>query len=239
MKSSELSEQIELMIRSKFRYHLCSITYTPAYKVGTGNLLTHDEQLFILTCSHVAVEACYDNNLEVRFENDLVLRQDQISLFKKSEEDDVALLRVEVDFKLGELNPLTLDYFEFSNDLRTVTDQYSDFVVVGFPSSIAKVDNSMKTIRLAPLFYLTILLPEKQQTEEKMYLDYPSEKDGESELPEAVGLSGAGIWKVQPMADENKIWSPTDWKIVAIQSAWKQGKYIVGKRVKKIFDWLT
>ena len=239
MESSELLERIGLMVRSKFRYHLCSITYTPTYKVGTGNLLFHDEQLFILTCSHMAVEAYHDNNLEIRFENDLVLRQNQISLFKKSEEDDVALLRVEVDFELGELNPLTLDNFAFSNDLRTAIDQYSDFVVVGFPSVIAKVDNSMKTIQLAPLFYLTVLLPEKQQSEERVYLDYPSGKDGESELPEAAGLSGAGIWKVQPMTDENKIWSPTAWKVVAIQSAWKRGEYLVGKRVKKIFDWLS
>lgn len=239
MEPSDLSKQIELIIRSKFRYHLCSITYSTTYEVGTGNLLIHDGQLFVLTCSHVAVEAYNDNNLEICFENDSILKQSQISLFQKSEEDDVSLLRIEVDFKLGELIPLTLENFTFSNDLSSVADQYSNFVVVGFPAEIANIDNGVNMIRLAPLFYLTVLLPGKQQTEENIYLDYPFGKDGESKLPKAGGLSGAGIWKVPPMIDENKIWSPTDWKVVAIQSAWKQGEYIIGKRVKKIFDWLT
>ncbi len=232
---SELEKQIEIMVREKFKRHLCVIRYS-GY-IGTGNLFRHADQSFILTCEHVASEACDAPDLEIVFPNNVVMGKKNIFLFRKDRKSDLALIRIDSDVQSTDLTPISFGDFAFGDDLRTFIDDKSVFLVVGFPKQITKIIKSSDRIRVQPLFYRTVLSDDKPTTKAKVYLDYPSGKDEMPGLPEAYGLSGAGIWHMPPIKDE--IWSPIKWKLVAIQYAWKEGEYIVGSGVQKVFDWLN
>ncbi len=197
-------------------------------------------QLFILTCHHVAVEAYTFRNLEIIFPDNKALKQNQITLFRKNKNDDIALLRIdETNFKLGDLAPLTLGEFTTSTDLRDFSHRNSQFVVGGFPGSLAKqnIPNS-PTFTLKPLLFQTMPPIGRRQTKAKIYLEYKPENTNNRNLQDAPGLSGGSIWYVPPINLNNPILSPTHWKIVAIQSAWRRGDYIVGKSIRKVFEWL-
>jgi hypothetical protein len=148
------------------------------------------------------------------------------------------LLKLKADLSLLDLNPLSLQDFINTNDLRIFSQGDLSFVVVGFPSDIAITETAKKLIWLQPLFFLTTTLQGKQQTKAKIYLDYRIENEAIPNLPEALGLSGAGIWHIPSILPSNSIWSPNSMKLVAIQHAWKRNEYIVGLRVRKIFEWL-
>lgn len=243
MENNEIQNQIETIVREKFRYHVCSISYSQNYKLGTGSLISHNDQLYILTCHHIATEACKHKNLEICFSNNTIISHGQISLFRKCKKDDIALLKLKTDLKLSGLNPLSLQDFVNANDLRIFSQSNNlSFTVIGFPSEIAMIEPAKKMIRLKPLFFLTTPMQPKQQTKTKIYLDYSFKNQDSSDLPKASGLSGAGIWFVPPFdspENSNKtIWSSTQFKFIAVQYAWKQGEYIVGTRLKKLFEWL-
>ena len=104
IEGSALTEQLNIILKQKFRRHICSILYGDEKYIGTGNLVQHRNQLFILTCHHVAVEAYTFRNLEIIFPDNKALKQNQITLFRKNKNDDIALLRIdETNFKLGDL----------------------------------------------------------------------------------------------------------------------------------------
>jgi len=235
-----IQKQLRTIIKEKFRRHICSILYGKEQHVGTGNLLKHNGQLFILTCHHVATEACSSKNFEVIFTNNIKVNGDQISLFRKHKGDDIALLKIESNLELEELIPLTLGEFANSSDLRVFSRSNLPFVVVvGFPASLVEHDNSIQLRSLRPLIFQTMPPIGKRQTKAKIYLEYQPGSADTPKLPDAPGLSGAGIWYVTPLGQNDHIISPTHWKFIAIQSTWKPGEYIVGKRLREVFKWLT
>jgi hypothetical protein len=241
IERSEITEQLNIILRQKFQRHICSILYDDEKYLGTGNLIKHNNQLFILTCHHVAIEACTFRNLEIIFPGNEILKRNQITLFRKHKFDDIALLRIEEpNFELGELVPLTLSEFTRSADLRSFSESNSQFVVGGFPGSLAKQNTpNSATFILKALLFQTMPPIGKRQTKAKIYLEYKPENTNNRKLPDAPGISGGGIWYVPPINLNNQVLSPTHWKIIGIQSAWKRGEYIVGTRVQKIFEWLA
>lgn len=233
----QIQEQVESILRARFQYHICSIWYSPSLsdfgEVGTGNLLWDEARLFVMTCSHVAEKALSSSNFEIALTNGAHLRKHQIELYQSSEEDDIALLLVKDNVDLSDLRPLTLKDFELVDDFRKI-EANSVFFVCGFPSGLVVPEN--KTIVLRPLFFQTVLDDERKPTEKQLYLEYPSDRDM-PELPEALGLSGAGIWKMRPLANKN-IWSTDDMKCIAIQHAWVTGIFVSCSPLTRLFEWL-
>jgi len=240
LEGSPVTEQVNIILRQKFQRHICSILYGDEKYLGTGNLVKHKGQLFILTCHHVAVEAYAFGNLEIIFSNNKALKRNQITLFRKNKNDDIALLRVDdLDFKPHDLAPLTLGEFMTSTDLRDFSQSSSQFVVGGFPGSLAKQNTpNNPTFTLTPLLFQTMPPIGMRQTKAKIYLEYKPENTNKRNLPDAPGLSGGGIWYVPPINLNSQVLSPTHWKIVAIQSAWRRGDYIIGTSIRKVFEWL-
>ena len=229
---------MEIVVEEKFKRHVCSILYADL-KIGTGNLITHDGHLFIVTCRHIAIEAFNSKKLKIYFTNKAFIDRNQVSLFRKNKADDLALLKIEADFPLGDLIPITLKDLNYLADLRALDRDDLAFLVVGFPSEITKPDFKHRRLGLRREDYYTMSAINRRNTKTKMYLEYPSGKDIVPNLPRAYGLSGAGIWQIPPVvSDSNSIWSPTQFKMVAIQRAWSAGEYIIGSRLKKVFDWL-
>jgi len=234
-----IQKQLHTILKEKFRRHICSILYGKGQHIGTGNLLKHNGHLFILTCHHIATEAYDSKNFEVIFANNMIISGNQISLFRKHKGDDIALLKIESNFQLEDLVPLTLGEFTNSADLRVFSQSNLPFVVVGFPASLVEHDNFIRLRSLRPLFFQTMPPIGKHQTKAKIFLEYEPGSADTPKLPDAPGLSGAGIWYVTPFGQNDHIVSPTHWKLIVIQSTWKPGEYIVGKRLRKVFEWLT
>jgi hypothetical protein len=66
--------------------------------------------------------------------------------------------------------------------------------------------------------------------EHDLYAEYPNEmmtEGGVLPLPDAPGLSGSGLWRVNPMP--GGVWTPDRAKLVAVQHSWSQnGGYLRG-----------
>lgn len=246
MDVAVLNAQVEKIVREKFRRYICSIFYIRSdgeQKLGTGNLIKHNGQVYILTCNHVVEDVVSSNYLEISFSNSATLINGQVSLFQRDQNDDLALLKVSEDFDLKDLVPLTLEDFSNSTDLRTICNKQAVFLVVGFPADIVVQSKPTSLLELKPLFYQTSSLLSRRPTKTKMYLEYPYGNEHGIGLPRAPGISGAGIWKIPPMLPSNGVWSPTSWRLVSIQHAWNEGEYsgesyIVGSRISRLFDWL-
>ena len=238
LEGNPIEKQLNTILKEKFRRHICSILYDHGKSVGTGNLIKHNDQLFILTCRHIAIDAYASKSFEIIFPTNKVVHGNQIALFRKYKYDDIALLRIEEpNPQVEDLVPLTLSEFTTSADLRIFSQSNSQIVLGGFPVDLARQDISKGTTPiLKALLFQTMPPIGKRQTKARIYLEYQPENTNTRYLPDAPGLSGAGIWYV-PV--NNQILSPTHWKIIAIQSAWKRGEYIVGTTVRKIFEWLT
>lgn len=235
---NRIQEQVELILRAKFQYHLCSIWYSPSLsdygEVGTGNLLQDESRLFVVTCSHVGEKALSCPNFEIALANGSHIQNRQITICQNSEEDDIALLLVNGSVNMSNMHPLAVKDFELIDNFGSI-DANSLFFVSGFPSKLATLDTNI--IILRPLFYQTTLSDDNKSSKNRLYLDYPSNGENK-ELPEAPGLSGAGIWKI-PLVNPDSIWSAENARCISIQVAWMPQKYLVGTSLTKLFEWLS
>jgi hypothetical protein len=70
-----------------------------------------------------------------------------------------------------------------------------------------------------------------------LYVEYPREMmtaEGVKQLPRAPGLSGSGLWTVNPRV--GGIWTPDMAKLVAIQRSWTEWEWLRGTLIR---EWLT
>jgi hypothetical protein len=87
--------------------------------------------------------------------------------------------------------------------------------------------------------FLTRAIPLRDPGTEKhdLYIEYMREMmttDGPKDMPRAPGLSGSGIWTVNPTA--KGVWSPESARLVAVQHSWREYEYLRGTLIR---DWLT
>jgi hypothetical protein len=90
-------------------------------------------------------------------------------------------------------------------------------------------------VRALP-FMTRVILPKGPGAEHDVYLEYTREMmttEGPKPMPKALGLSGSGIWRVNPTA--NGVWSPESAQLVAVQQSWLEYEYLRGTLIR---DWL-
>jgi hypothetical protein len=93
-------------------------------------------------------------------------------------------------------------------------------------------------VGLQALPYLTraLRLQGSGVAEHDLYVEYLSEmqsEEGTKPMPSAEGLSGSGLWRVNP--NPGGIWSPDRAQLVAVQRTCSPGKYLRGTLMR---DWL-
>ena len=193
---------------------------------GTGTLVEHRGEFFLLTCYHVAEailnEHCYACfRLEApRALGFLNLGMSHMKLAHGDEDEDVALIAVKkrsIARALPHLTPLTLKDIE-PVDFERLPVQ--DYEVVGFPK--AMLDNKHKDVATAgAIIYRTILSKKCPPTPTRLFLDYP-ERGKQHVLPEPHGMSGALIWTLPAphLTKKGELWKPG--KPIAIQTAFRR-----------------
>jgi hypothetical protein len=240
-QNQKIQEQLETILREKFRRHLCSIWYSNTqdgakYGIGTGNLIGHDNLLYVLTCHHVVEHFFKLPHSEINMAENLTITKKQVSFVASDEDEEIALIKLEYGFDETLLMPLTTNDFENVQDFTNYPVDESVFFVAGFPFDLTKKRKNITSI--IPLFFQTVEYHGKQTEPTRLYLDY--DKVESPSLPTAPGLSGAGIWYVPPIvSNEGSLWSPEMVKLISIQYAWMKNEYIVGSRVTKLFEWLS
>lgn len=91
-------------------------------------------------------------------------------------------------------------------------------------------------LRALPIFVPTVDVQAGGDPARDIYLMYPERlptTHGTMELPRAFGLSGSGIWAVNPRSDG--FWSPDMAQLVAIQRSWREWEWLRGTYVS---EWL-
>jgi hypothetical protein len=92
-------------------------------------------------------------------------------------------------------------------------------------------------VRALPFLTRVIPVRDRGTEEHDLYIEYMREMqttDGPKPMPRAPGLSGSGIWRVNPRA--NGFWSPESAQLVAVQHSWREYEYLRGTLIR---DWLT
>lgn len=114
-------------------------------------------------------------------------------------------------------------------------------MVFGAPGDLAQMTQlgGKPLLGVGALPYLTraIPVPSGQGTaEHDLFVEYLSTMEtagGTVPMPRAPGLSGSGLWRVNP--NPSGIWSPDSARLVAVQQSWMPDQYLRGTRIG---DWL-
>ena len=113
--------------------------------------------------------------------------------------------------------------------------------VFGAPVALAKLTQleGKPFLGIGALPYLTRAIPAppgQGSPEHDVCVEYLSEMEtaeGTVPMPPAPGLSGSGLWRVNPSG--SSIWSPDSARLVAVQQSWMPDQYLRGTRIG---DWL-
>ena len=113
--------------------------------------------------------------------------------------------------------------------------------VFGAPAQFTRVSQRKGQPRLGVLAlpFLTRAIPLQGSgtVGHDLYVEYLREMltaDGPKPMPAAPGLSGSGLWRVNPNA--HGIWSPDSAQLVGVQHSWREHEYLRGTLMR---HWLT
>ncbi len=237
MNQQKLNSEIHNALTERIRSRSCEISD------GTGNIIKYDGKIYIVTCKHIADDFFKANNSYVILRNNDRIYKNQLKYYCHTKDYlDIALISV-LD------NDLVKVYYEL-NDFDAIDDfnkydfSKTNLFICGFPSQISFIKNSRKNILY--LSYGTIISDTKPSDENFIYLSYNRESDSNitregliTKLPEAPGLSGAFIFKVETFKGElTDIWQPSLAKIIAIQTDWNKKNWLKATNIKYLFGLL-
>ena len=233
----ENSMKAALIERSKVRS--CYINES------TGNLFSYKDKKYIITCRHIADEF-------FNFKMPYVLLRDNKKIFKEnlkyysrsSKELDIAVIEI---LEHNEINYFyTIEDFEIIDDFSHNPSIECSYFIFGYPSQLKYEDNGKELILW--MSYLTVKNKSIASTQDSIYLDYQRESEKniivekglKTILPEARGLSGAFIFKIEQFKeDKHTLWLPSFAKIIAIQSGWNKKSWLKGSNTKDLIELLN
>ena len=228
-----LLDNIQESLVEAHKNKICGLWYGDSGKkeeCGTGNILKYKNKFYILTCEHVATDFFRSNNAYIAFRDKTQIHKDDLDYVDKDSNLDVALISPRKDLQFNDY--FTIDDFEFIPDFSNRNLQGDAFFLFGFPAEYVDIENLRRDY--TPLAYLTDLYSGREATENILYLNYPGSPDEvdisgpHEKLPEAFGLSGSLIFNVsKDILDSGNVWDTSKSKIVAIQYAVSDKKYIV------------
>ena len=203
---------------------------------GTGNIVLHNGQYFIVTCRHVAddfLTNSLDHYIRLR-PNKKIAGSDLIHIGSSNDTIDIALLKVHGDYRfeaaytIDDFDPIdNFSRYDFHQDVR--------LVVSGFPSEISSQDSD--GVWNTHMTYFTIPHAEAKPTENFLFLAYPkavySPFGLHGRLPGAKGLSGGFVFRAEyskgAAVDEIQL------KVIAVQITWKPHIWAKGSNIKHLF----
>ncbi len=238
MNENEISSEITKAISNVSSKCTCFLWYGEYESeecVGTGTLVKHKNEYYILTCEHVATEFFTSKNAIIVFGNAEYLNSTEVKYFRKSKRDDLALLRLKDSKKLENLSPKTIDDFAFK-DLDT--NHEALYYLCGFPAEEVKASQNKRNFMGLTTFTVAI---RKMCTKNKLFLEY-EENETNYPLASPKGYSGSLIFEyINPSSAQKKgkIWYPTLGKAVSIQYKSDMSTYIVGTTIKILKKWLA
>jgi len=237
MNENEISNGIIVAISNAAKNYTCFFwygEYGAEENVGTGTLIKHGNDFYILTCEHVATEFFKSENAIIALGNAEYLDSSEAKYFRKSKRDDLALLKLKDSKKLGNLSPKTISDFAFKN---LNTDHEALYYLCGFPAEEVKAIENKRDFKGFTYFAVSI---NKMCTKNKLYLEY-DKSDSKYPLPAPKGCSGSLIFEyINPSSAQRKgkIWYPTLGKAVSVEHKSDSNTYIIGTTVRMLKWWL-
>lgn len=204
------------------RHRSCVLIYantredTPGH--GTGMLLQHSGELFVLTCAHVACDfLSYPVGEIAVLSRAQRIQRTEVEIVHRDKDLDVQVLRVRpaARLRLDSIRPLALSDLGDERAYRNaVPSSEPRYCVIGFPGDdrIRVVDDEKKQIHMNPLLLVSMVL---QHEPERLLLDYRHGLyDGEP-LPPS-GISGSLVFEIAEGPSNEMI----PGRIVAMQTSW-------------------
>lgn len=237
MSQQQLNTEINNALTERVRARSCEISD------GTGNIIKYNEKIYIVTCKHIADDFFNDNNSYVILRNNDRIYKNQLEYYNRTKDYlDIALIAV-LDSNLVK-NYYELVDFDAIDDFSKHDFSETNLFICGYPSQISFTKNSRKNILY--FSYGTLISNTKLSDENFIYLSYNRESDSNitregliTRLPEARGLSGAFIFKVETFKGElTDIWQPSFAKIIAIQTDWNKKNWLKATNIKHLFKLL-
>ena len=212
---------------------------------GTGNLLSHNERLFIVTCKHVAESFFKSDFNYVVLRGNRRIRRDSLSLYATIDGDlDLALIEVSGDVSIP--GHYTVDDIEVIDDFSKHDFAKDQVYLCGFPEQMRWQDQEKRTW-FDSLGYLT--WPYKGDspvnTENFFFCEYKkevySDDFGWTPNADAPGLSGAFVFRVIPAKKGELLWAvPSHFKVVGVQQTWhRKERWIKSTNAKHILKMLS
>lgn len=215
-------QTVQNLFAAAARRRLCMIVAYPSYTAvpepGTGTAVSHGEELFIVTCEHVARDLFAMPAGELLFDGQPRLSRDKCSVIFADRKLDLAVLHVHASAarQLAGVVPLSIgDLGDERAFTRATARSACSYVVTGFPGALASIQG-----RAISLFQFVVGTEVKSRRGSRLVLDYEhGVKDGKPLPPN--GISG-GLAHEMYLPVDRQVWRPG--VAVAVQHAWNEVK---------------
>lgn len=190
---------------------------------GTGTVVQHRGELFIVTCAHVARDFFGMHGGDLLFRQVPKVPRSKCSPIYSDDALDLAVIHIHQDAssRLLSLQPMSICDFGGDREFREATARSrSHYVVAGFPGALAVHGPDKNRIALTPMVLGTTV---RRRRGARLELDYTHAVKG-GELVAAKGLSGALVFEMQEPVGAD-IWLPG--VAVAVQHAWNEVKRVL------------
>jgi hypothetical protein len=217
-------QTVQQVFAAASMHRLCSVIAYPSRtdvpEPGTGTLVRHRGELFVVTCEHVAKAFFGMHGGDLMFRHLPKVPRSNCSLVYSDKSLDLDAIHIHQDAgaRLVSLRPLSLDDFGGDSEFHSATARSrSHYVVAGFLGALAAFGPEPHRITLNPMFVGTTV---RRRRGARLELDYAHAiKDGE--LVAARGLSGSLVFEMQEPQGTD-LWKPG--VAVAVQHAWNEVK---------------
>ena len=212
--------------------------------LGTGNLLRHDNRLFIATCLHVAEKYFRLKRPYVILRGNTRIHTEELELVSRTNDQiDMALIRIAGAYSsVAAYEP---DDFEIIQDFSKYSFEEANLFLCGFPEHLSfEREDGYHHVWMS---YMTLPDDGASHTEDFIYASYEMKKDDNvtsdglrTLLPKAPGISGSFVLKVTPFdVNSPQLWTPSMAKVIAMQVSWNQKTWIKASNIKHLFGLLN
>lgn len=240
-KSAARREQSERLraVWSYIRSRVCAIAYLSqgGRAIGSGNIIGSSTGTYICTARHVAEGFLSSGDAQIAFFGGGSLRRHEVESFAHSHDRfDLSLLRLKSPrqhyYDIGCITPCP----------RLTTRD--ELVLYGAPAQWVRIIGSKQDVT-GLLYYTNIFRGPSsvRSLRHQIRLHYP---EAASEvrmfppsggLPQAPGMSGAFVLNF-PLPQEGLIWTPGSLRILGVQVAWVEHKYLIATKSQALIDLL-
>ncbi len=210
-------------------------------KAATGNVVKWKNEIFVVTCDHVAHDFVNGHLGEnILLKNNIKFSYENFSLAAYTKKYDIAVLqcknRIDTSFYYE------IENFNFLEDFSIQDFSETNFFFCGYPGEIVERDE--KGIGFKYFTYMTISHKNIPHQNDFLYCEYPVNafvidniSGQRRHPPNPKGMSGSFVFQLKKFT--GKIWSPDFAEIVAMQIEWDEKSFLKCSNIKflkEMFD---